>query len=93
MTGDATWFELQPAGRADGGAERYRERAEAERAATAMLIREPELEFVGIAEYALRDGEASLVGAPTRIAAAQPPAPSEAAVDDLHRLPRGAPEC
>ena len=94
MGGEGTWFELQPGGRDEGReAERYRDREAAEQAATAMLIREPELEFVGVAEYGLRDGEASLVGAPGRIGAAQPPAPEEAEVDELHLLPRGDPEC
>src|SRR6476469_5208330 len=90
---EATWFELQPAGGGRHEAERYRARSEAEQAATAMLIRRPELEFVEVAEYAMRDGEASRTGAASRIAAAQPPAPSEAEVDDLHKLPRGDPEC
>jgi len=90
---EATWFELQPAGGGRHEAERYRARSEAEQAATAMLIRRPELEFVEVAEYAMRDGEASRTGAASRIAAAQPPAPSEAEVDDLHKLPRGDSEC
>ncbi len=88
-----TWFELWPAGRDEGAAERYRERATAEQAATAMLIREPSLEYVGVAEYAVRGGRESLVGAPRRISPAQPPAPSQADVDGLHLLPRGDPEC
>ncbi len=89
---DGTWFQLLPAGRARRESERYRERAAAERAATAMLIREPALEFVEIAEYEVRDGGRSVIGA-ARIAPAQPPAPEAAEVDGLHLLPRGDPEC
>ncbi len=90
---EATWFVLQPGGQSPHGAERYRAKAEAEQAATAMLIRRPELQFVEVAEYAMRGGEASQVSTVSRIGAAQPPAPSEAEVDDLHKLPRGDPEC
>jgi hypothetical protein len=90
---NATWFELQPGGGHPHEAERYREKAEAEQAATAMLIRRPELQFVEVVEYAMRGGEASRMSTVSRIAAAQPPAPSEAEVDDLHKLPRGQPEC
>jgi hypothetical protein len=90
---EATWFELQPSGGGPPEAERYRTKAEAEQAATAMLIRRPELQFVEVAEYAMRGGGATQLGTVSRIAAAQPPAPSEAEVDDLHRLPRGQPEC
>jgi hypothetical protein len=89
---EATWFELQPGG-GQREPERYGERAEAEQAATAMLIRRPELQFVEVAEYAMRGGKAARLGTVSRIAAAQPPAPSEAEVDDLHKLPRGDPEC
>jgi hypothetical protein len=90
---EGTWFELRPDGEQVDAAESYRGRAEAEQAATAMLIRRPELQFVAIAEHdeqpdARSDGET--VG---RVASAQPPAPSEAEVDDLHKLPRGDPEC
>lgn len=90
---EGTWFELRPGGASASSGERYDERAEAEQAATAMLIRRPDLEFVEVAEYELRDGRAVLAGTVSRIAAAQPPAPSEAEVDDLHKLPRGDPEC
>jgi hypothetical protein len=90
---EGTWFELQPAGGGPHEAERYRGRAEAEQAATAMLIRRPDLQFVGVAEYEMRGGEPSRLNTVSRIAAAQPPAPSEAEVDDLHKLPRGDPEC
>ncbi len=90
---EATWFELQPGGGNPPGAERYGAKSEAEQAATAMLIRRPELQFVEVAEYAMRGGEAAEVSIVSRIAAAQPPAPSEAEVDDLHKLPRGQPEC
>ena len=90
MSGDATtWYELLPDGHAEDGAERYAERAAAEQAATAMLIRRPELVCVDVAEC--REGSApSTVG---RISGTQPPAPSEAEVDGLHLLPRGEPEC
>jgi hypothetical protein len=90
---EATWFELQPGGAGPHDSERYRGKAEAEQAATAMLIRRPDLQFVEVAEYAMRAGEASRLSTVSRIAAAQPPAPSEAEVDDLHKLPRGDPEC
>jgi hypothetical protein len=90
---EGTWFELQPDGGAVSDAERYRNKAAAEQAATAMLIRRPELEFVEIAEYELRGGEIRQLGVASRIAGAHPPAPSEAEVDDLHKLPRGDPEC
>ena len=90
MSEDATtWYELLPDGHAEDGAERYSERASAEQAATAMLIRRPDLVCVDVAEC--RDGVApSTVG---RISGTQPPAPSEAEVDGLHLLPRGEPEC
>jgi hypothetical protein len=90
---EATWFELRPDGGAASDAERYRDKPEAEQAAAAMLIRRSELEFVEIAEYRLRAGEIRRVGTVSRIAGSQPPAPSEAEVDDLHKLPRGDPEC
>jgi hypothetical protein len=90
---EGTWFELQPAGGASHEAGRHRGKAEAERAAAAMLIRRPELQFVEVAEYEMRGGERSRLSTVSRIAAAQPPAPSEAEVDDLHKLPRGDPEC
>jgi hypothetical protein len=86
---DGIVYELWPEGRATGGGESYGARDEAEQAATAMLIRQPELLFVEIAERARRDAEPLVVG---RIAPAQPPAPANAAIDDLHKLPRGAPE-
>jgi hypothetical protein len=86
---DGTVYELWPEGRASAGTESYGARDEAEQAATAMLIRQPELLFVEIAERAPRDAEPLVVG---RIAPAQPPAPAHAAIDDLHKLPRGAPE-
>ncbi len=90
MSGDATtWYELLPDGHAEDGAERYAERAAAEQAATAMLIRRPDLVCVDVAEC--RDDVApSIVG---RISGTQPPAPSEAEVDGLHLMPRGEPEC
>ena len=52
MSDDAsgTWYELLPDGNAASGAERYGERAAAEQAATAMLIRQPDLRWVDIAE-------------------------------------------
>jgi hypothetical protein len=82
-------FELRPDGQRESDAERYREQSEAEQAATAMLIRRPDLQYVEIAEQ--EPGRAAdTVG---RIAAAQPPAPEEAEIDDLHKLPRGDPEC
>ena len=90
--GDGIWFQLVPAGRSPHEGERYRERAAAERAATAMLIRDPDIEFIEIAEYELRGGRRSAIGL-DRIAAAQPPAPQEAEVDGLHLIPRGDPEC
>jgi hypothetical protein len=91
---EGTWFELRPDGGGVHDAERYRAKAEAEQAATAMLIRRPELQFVEVAEHAMRGAEASRMGTTvSRISAAQPPAPSEAEVDDLHKLPRGDPEC
>jgi hypothetical protein len=90
---EATWFELRPEGGGAHDAERYRAKAEAEQAATAMLIRRPELRFVEVAEHATQGAEASRMTTVSRISAAQPPAPSEAEVDDLHKLPRGDPEC
>jgi hypothetical protein len=90
---EGTWFELRPDGGAASDAVRHRDKAKAEQAATAMLIRRSELAFVEIAEYELRAGEIRQLGTVSRIAGAQPPAPSEADVDDLHKLPRGDPEC
>jgi hypothetical protein len=93
MSGDEDiWYELQPASRAPADAERYRRKSEAEQAATAMLIRQPDLLFVEIAECGTRGGEPVPPAVVGRISAAQPPAPDEAAIDDLHKLPRGAPE-
>jgi hypothetical protein len=93
MSADASiWYELRPESRAGDGAERYGAQDEAERAATAMLVREPELLYVEIAECGTRDGEAIAATVVGRIAPSQPPAPSEAAIDDLHKIPRGAPE-
>jgi hypothetical protein len=90
MSGEpTTWYELLPDGHAEDGAERYGERSAAEQAATAMLIRRPELVCVDVAECS-ENSAPSTVG---RISGAQPPAPQEAEVDGLHRLPRGAPEC
>jgi hypothetical protein len=86
-------FELRPDGRQVDGAERYGSEAEAEQAATAMLIRSPGLQFVEIAEYAAGGGERSEPATVGRIAATQPPAPEEAQIDDLHKLTRGDPEC
>jgi hypothetical protein len=90
---EGTWFELRPDGEWAADAERYRGEAEAEKAATAMLIRRADLEFVAVAEYEVRDGTPSVPGTISRVAAARPPLPSKAAVDDLHKLPRGDPEC
>ena len=58
-----------------------------------MLIRQPELRFVDIAEYEILGGTAAEPSIVNRITASHPPTPEEAAVDDLHRLPRGDPEC
>ena len=90
---EGIWFELQTESRPTGRAERYRDRAAAEQAATAMLIRQPELQFVDVTEYGTRDGRPLEARVVNRITSAHPPAPAEAAVDDLHRLPRGDPEC
>jgi hypothetical protein len=84
----STWYELRPDSRPAGESERYGAQDEAEQAATAMLIRQPELLYVEIA----RCGEGQAATVVGRIAPSQPPAPSEAAIDDLHKLPRGAPE-
>jgi hypothetical protein len=86
--GDGTWYELRPDSHAAAGDERYGAQDEAEQAATALLIRQPELLYVEIAQCSAHE-PATVVG---RIAPSQPPAPSEAAIDDLHKLPRGAPE-
>jgi hypothetical protein len=94
MSGDeGTWYELQPDSGPVPDAERYRDRAKAEQAAMAMLSRQPDLQFIEIAEYELAGGESSLLRTVSRIAGAQPPAPAEGEVDDLHLLPRGDPEC
>ena len=87
--GDDTgaWYELRPDGAAVEDAERYLERSAAEQAATAMLNRRPQLQAVEIVECGA--GTPTVVG---RISPAQPPAPAEAEIDDLHKLPRGAPE-
>ncbi len=90
---EGIWFELRTDGRPTGPAERYRDRAAAEQAATAMLIRRPDLQFVDVAEFEARGGRTSEARVVNRITASHPPAPEEAAVDDLHRLPRGDPEC
>jgi hypothetical protein len=90
---EGTWFELRPDGEQVGEAECYRGRAAAEQAATAMLIRLPDLQFVEIAEHDVQGGARSEGGTVGRVAGAQPPVPSEAEVDDLHKLPRGEPEC
>ena len=90
---EGTWYELRTARHPSGPAERYRDRAAAEQAATAMLIRRPDLLFVDVAEYVVLGGTASQPSVVNRITAAHPPTPEEAAVDDLHRLPRGDPEC
>jgi hypothetical protein len=87
------WFELRPDGEEVDEAESYRARATAEQAATAMLIRRPDLQFVEIAEHDPRSGVRSESGAVSRVSGAQPPVPSEAEVDDLHKLRRGDPEC
>ena len=88
MGGDAeAWYELRPDGAAVEDAERYRERAAAEQAATAMLNRRPGLQAVEIVRCDA--GGQSVVG---RISPSQPPAPAEAEIDALHTLPRGAPE-
>ena len=89
MSGDSsTWYELLPDGHAEDGGERYGERSAAEQAASAMLIRRPELVCVDIAEC----GENSPPSTVGRISGTQPPAPNEAEVDGLHLLPRGEPE-
>jgi hypothetical protein len=90
---DTRWFELQPDGEEPDPGERYRKRAEAEQAATAMLIRRPELQFVEVTERTVSPEQGARRIVINRIAPAQPPAPSEAQVDDLHKLPRGDPEC
>ena len=54
-----------------------------------MLIRQPDLRCVDIAECS----EAAPPNTVGRISGSQPPAPADAEVDDLHKLPRGAPEC
>jgi hypothetical protein len=93
MSGDTeTWYELWPGGVAPAGAERYGRKSEAEQAATAMLIRQPELPLVEIAECGMRGEEAVPPAVVGRISPSQPPAPDEAEIDDLHKLPRGAPE-
>ena len=86
---EGTLFELRPDGERIDDAERYRGQREAEQAATAMLIRYPDLQFVEIAEHDVH-GDEGTIG---RISATQPPSPDEAQVDDLHKLPRGDPEC
>ncbi|MDX6540233.1 MAG: hypothetical protein QOI71_1843 [Gaiellales bacterium] len=86
------WYELRPASGSSGDAERYGRKPEAEQAAAAMLIRHPGLLFVEIAECGTRAGRPVAPRMVGRIAPSQPPAPSEAEVDDLHKLPRGAPE-
>jgi hypothetical protein len=83
-------FELRPDGERVDDPERYRVQAEAEQAATAMLIRQPDLQFVEIAEHDAAGDDDGTVG---RIGTAQPPVPEAAEVDDLHKLPRGDPEC
>jgi hypothetical protein len=89
MTGNArTWYELLPDGHAEDAAERYGERAAAEQAASAMLIRRPQLVCVDIAECS-DSAPPETVG---RISGSRPPAPAEAEVDGLHLLPRGEPE-
>jgi len=85
---EAIWFELRPDGAPSEDAERYRERSTAEQAATAMLNRRPDLQFVEIAEC----GEGLTPTTIGRISATQPPAPADGEIDDLHKLPRGAPE-
>ena len=89
---EGTWYELQAARHPSGPAERYRDRAAAEQAATALLIRELDLQFVDVAEYEVRGGEASQPSVVSRITGSRPPAPGDAAVDGLHLLPRGDPE-
>ena len=90
---EGIWFELRPDGEQVEVAESYGARAEAEQAATAMLIRCPGLQFVEIAEHDVPRGARAGGETVSRVAAAQPPVPSEAEVDDLHKLPRGDPEC
>jgi hypothetical protein len=87
------WYELRPDSHAGGDAERYGEQAAAEQAATAMLIRQPGMLFVEIAECGQRAGSDVAPTVVARISASHPPTPAEAEVDDLHKLPRGAPEC
>jgi hypothetical protein len=93
MSGDEDiWYELRPGSRAPADAERYGRKSEAERAATAMLVRHPDLVFVEIAECGTRGGDPVPPTVVGRISPSQPPAPDEAEIDDLHKLPRGAPE-
>ena len=86
------WYELRPNTELGADAERYGEQSAAEQAATAMLIRHPGLSFVEIAECGLHAGGDVAPAVVARISASQPPAPADAEVDDLHKLPRGAPE-
>ena len=90
---EGTWYELQPDGGPAPDAERHRDRAKAEQAAMAMLGRQPDLQFVEIAEYEVVGGKPSLPRTVSRISGAQPSAPEDGEVDDLHLLPRGDPEC
>jgi hypothetical protein len=90
---DGTWYELQTESQAACAAERYRDKAAAEQAATALLIRQADLQFVDVAEYEIRGGAASEPCVVSRITGSRPPKPGEAAVDGLHLLPRGDPEC
>jgi hypothetical protein len=90
---DCTWYELQPDSGSVPDGERYRDKAKAEQAAMAMLSRQPDPRFIEIVEYETVGGQSSLLRTVSRIAGAQPPAPAEGEVDDLHLLPRGDPEC
>ena len=85
MTNPGSGYELRPAGADASESERYGAREEAEQAATAMLIRRPDIPFVDV----IRSADAEHV---SRITGARGPAPAEAEVDDLHLLPRGDPE-
>jgi hypothetical protein len=90
---DGTWYELQTERQPTGRAERYRDKAAAEQAATALLIRHADLQFVDVAAYEIHGGTTSPRFVVSRITGSRPPKPEEAAVDGLHLLPRGDPEC
>ena len=90
---EGTWFRSQTARHPSGPAGALPRWAAAEQAATAMLIRRPELLFVDVAEYVILGGTASQPSVVDPHHGRAPSTPEDAAVDDLHRLPRGDPEC